>query len=41
VDAMTDRSAEAHENSIRRIFPRLGETGMTQDIIGMLQARTV
>jgi nicotinamidase-related amidase len=41
VDAMTDRSAEAHENSIRRIFPRLGETGTTQDIIGMLQARTV
>jgi hypothetical protein len=25
-DAMTDGSAEAHHNSITRIFPRLGET---------------
>ena len=41
VDAMTDMSAEAHENSIKRIFPRLGETGTTQEIIDMLQARTI
>ena len=26
-DAMTDMSAEAHTNSVARIFPRLGETG--------------
>jgi nicotinamidase-related amidase len=39
VDAMTDRSAEAHTNSITRIFPRLGETGMTQEIIARLDTR--
>ena len=35
-DAMTDRSAEAHDNSVSRIFPRLGETGLTQDILDLL-----
>jgi nicotinamidase-related amidase len=38
VDTMTDRSAEAHANSITRIFPRLGETGTTQEIIDLLDA---
>jgi hypothetical protein len=33
---MTDASAEAHANSITRIFPRLGETGTTQEIIDLL-----
>jgi nicotinamidase-related amidase len=37
-DAMTDTSAEAHTNSVTRIFPRLGETGSTQDIIALLPA---
>jgi len=36
VDAMTDMSAEAHGNSITRIFPRLGETGTTREIIDLL-----
>lgn len=36
VDAMTDMSAEAHDNSIARIFPRLGESGETAGIIAML-----
>jgi nicotinamidase-related amidase len=36
VDAMTDMSADAHQNSVANIFPRLGETGSTQDIIQML-----
>ena len=35
-DAITDRDAGAHENSLTRIFPRLGETGTTQEIIGLL-----
>ena len=39
VDAMTNRSAEAHANSITRIFPRLGETGATQEIIELLDRR--
>jgi nicotinamidase-related amidase len=37
IDAMTDRSLEAHTNSIERIFPRLGETGSTQEIIEWLE----
>ena len=36
VDAMTDMSADAHTNSITWIFPRLGETGATQEIIDLL-----
>ncbi len=35
-DAMTDLSADAHLNSLARIFPRLGEAGATQDIIDLL-----
>jgi nicotinamidase-related amidase len=39
VDAMTDMNADAHTNSITRIFPRLGETGTTQEIIDLLNKR--
>ena len=35
-DAMTDMNLEAHNNSISRIFPRLGETGATREIIALL-----
>ncbi|MCK7624731.1 isochorismatase family protein [Streptomyces sp. RS10V-4] len=35
-DAVTDLDADAHENSVRRIFPRLGETGTTEEIIALL-----
>lgn len=38
-DAMADLSREAHENSVQRIFPRLGETGRTQEIVALLKAR--
>ncbi|MDR3426158.1 MULTISPECIES: isochorismatase family protein [Silvimonas] len=38
VDAMTDLNPDAHNNSITRIFPRLGETGSTQEIIALLQS---
>lgn len=38
VDAMTDMSTEAHENSLKRIFPRLGETGTASDIVTLLDA---
>jgi nicotinamidase-related amidase len=37
VDAMTDSVVEAHENSVTRIFPRLGETGTTQQILALLE----
>jgi nicotinamidase-related amidase len=36
VDAMTDMKMEAHENSVATIFPRLGETGTTEAILGLL-----
>ena len=37
-DAMTDLSLEAHNNSVTRIFPRLGETGTTADVLALLAA---
>ena len=36
IDAMTDTNMDAHTNSITRIFPRLGETGNTDELIAML-----
>ena len=38
-DAMSDTNADAHHNSISLIFPRLGETGSTREIIALLDAR--
>ncbi|MDQ0394445.1 isochorismatase family protein [Labrys monachus] len=40
IDAMTDTRAEAHEYSIAQVFPRLGETGTVQEIIGLLGQRS-
>ena len=37
IDAVTDMNPDAHANSIARIFPRLGETGTTREIIDLLQ----
>ncbi len=30
---MTDLDDEAHRGSVERIFPRLGETGSTDDVL--------
>ena len=38
VDAMTDMSAESHAHSLSRVFPRLGESGTTADVIALLAA---
>ena len=38
-DAMTDINSDAHVNSITRIFPKLGETGTTQEIMTLLEGR--
>ena len=35
-NAMTDRDPDLHENSVQRIFPRLGETATTGDVLAML-----
>lgn len=39
-DAMTDVRPEAHAYSLAHVFPRLGETGTTQEIITLLYARS-
>jgi nicotinamidase-related amidase len=39
IDAMADLNDEAHENSVKRIFPRLGETGATADVLAKLNER--
>jgi nicotinamidase-related amidase len=40
IDAMSDMNPDAHANSLTRIFPRLGETGTTQEIIDLLGKRS-
>jgi hypothetical protein len=34
---MTDRDADAHRHSIERIFPRIGETDTTAEVLKMLK----
>jgi nicotinamidase-related amidase len=36
IDAMADRDADTHANSVTRIFPGIGETGTTQEILDLL-----
>ncbi|MCO5998919.1 isochorismatase family protein [Actinoallomurus rhizosphaericola] len=38
-DAVADLNPEAHRNSVERIFPRLGETATTADILTALRTR--
>ena len=40
VDAMTDLDADVHANSVGKIFPRLGETTTTAQIVALLQQRS-
>lgn len=37
VDAMADLNEPAHHASIAHVFPRLGETGTTKDIISLIE----
>jgi nicotinamidase-related amidase len=39
VDAVADLRAAAHANSIASIFPRLGETGASGDVLALLDAQ--
>jgi nicotinamidase-related amidase len=36
-DAMTDFNADSHHNSVERIFPGLGETASTTEVLEMLE----
>lgn len=38
IDAMTDARPEAHAYSLAHVFPRLGETGTTEEILALLGA---
>ncbi|HEY6331981.1 MAG TPA: isochorismatase family protein [Blastocatellia bacterium] len=38
LDAMTDRDAEAHRLTVEKIFPKLGETTTTAEVITLLNA---
>jgi nicotinamidase-related amidase len=37
VDAMTDREGDAHNHSVEKLFPRLGETTKTDDVLKLLK----
>ncbi|PEI02680.1 hydrolase [Pantoea agglomerans] len=37
-DAMTDINMDTHNNSVKLIFPRLGETGSCEDIVTQLKS---
>jgi nicotinamidase-related amidase len=39
-DAMTDMNADAHAYSTTKVFPRIGETGTTREIIDLLGRET-
>ncbi len=36
IDAMTDRLPDAHQHSLKNIFPRIGECGKASDIAAMI-----
>jgi nicotinamidase-related amidase len=36
VDAMTDRDVNSHRHSVETVFPRLGETCLTEDVLTRL-----
>jgi nicotinamidase-related amidase len=40
IDAMTDVRPNAHAYSIANVFPRLGETGTTDDVVELLEKRS-
>lgn len=36
-DAMSDMSAEAHEHSVQKVFPRIAETADTESVLALLR----
>jgi nicotinamidase-related amidase len=37
-DAMTDLDAEMHRNAVEKVFPRIGERGLTAEVVARLGA---
>src|SRR6266568_4240053 len=40
LDALTDSDPARHEHSVTHIFPRIAETGTTQDVLDTLESRS-
>jgi nicotinamidase-related amidase len=40
VDAMTDQNADTHRHSVEKIFPRIGETETTENVLKLLNEQT-
>jgi nicotinamidase-related amidase len=40
IDAMTDRDADAHRHTTEKIFPRIGETATTDEVLAALKERS-
>ncbi len=38
VDAMTDRDADSHRHCVEKIFPRIGQTATTNEVLKLLRA---
>jgi nicotinamidase-related amidase len=38
LDAMTDRDADSHRHCVEKIFPRIGETANTAEVLTLLKA---
>jgi nicotinamidase-related amidase len=38
VDAMTDRDPNAHRHCVEKVFPRLGETDTTENVLNLLRS---
>ena len=41
IDAMTDASMDSHTCSLTKIFPRLGESGTTREVLNLLNSTPV
>ncbi len=41
LDAMTDMDPDSHRHTVEKIFPRLGETATTEDVLKLLQERPI
>jgi nicotinamidase-related amidase len=37
IDAMTDRDVDAHDHSVEKVFPRLGEADTTENVLKILK----
>ncbi len=41
VDAMTDRDSDTHRHSVERVFPKLGQTDTTENVLKLLKGDSI